>query len=68
MLSFEIRGLMDPEKSNPTIKDIRGKNFVFDGLSDPKSFFAHYTYTKEKPYHFYTKEYFDKYIKEEITD
>ena len=55
---------MDPEKSNPTIKDIKGKNFVFDGLSDPKSFFAHYTYTKEKPYHFYTKEYFNKYIKE----
>ena len=50
------------------MKDIRGKNFVFDGLCDPKSFFTYYTYTKEKPYHFYTKEYFDKYIKEEITD
>ena len=62
MLSFEIRGLMDPEKSNPTIKDIRGKNFVFDGLRDPKSFLT--DYTKEKPYHFYTKEYFNKYIKE----
>tara|TARA_Y100000996_G_scaffold182112_1_gene142377 strand:- start:2836 stop:3042 length:207 start_codon:yes stop_codon:yes gene_type:complete len=68
MLSFEIRGLMDPVKSSPTMKDIRGKNFVFDGLCDPKSFFTYYTYTKEKPYHFYTKEYFDKYIKEEITD
>ena len=62
MLPFEIRGLMDPEKSNPTIKDIKGKNFVFDGLSDPKSFFTYYTYTKEKPYHFYTKGYFDKII------
>ena len=68
MLPFEFRGLMDPEKSNPITKDIRGSNFVFDGLSDPKSFFTHYIYTKEKPYHFYTKEYFDKYIKEEITD
>lgn len=64
MLPFEIRGLMDPEKSNPITKDIKGSNFVFDGLSDPKSFFSYYTYTKEKPYHFYTKKYFNKYIKE----
>tara|TARA_B100000214_G_C23949988_1_gene619975 strand:- start:734 stop:925 length:192 start_codon:yes stop_codon:yes gene_type:complete len=62
MLPLECRGLMDPEKSNPTIKDIRGKNFVFDGLSNPKSFLT--DYTKEKSYHFYTKEYFDKNIKE----
>ena len=62
MLSFEIRGLMDPVKSSPTMKDIRGKNFVFDGLCDPKSFFVHYTNTKEKEYHFYTTEYFNKNI------
>tara|TARA_Y100001935_G_scaffold111024_1_gene92149 strand:+ start:1494 stop:1697 length:204 start_codon:yes stop_codon:yes gene_type:complete len=66
MLSFEIRGLMDPEKSNPITKDIKGSNFVFDGLSDPKSFFSYYTYTKEKPDHFYIKKYFNKYIKDNV--
>ena len=66
MLSFEIRGLMDPEKSNPITKDIKGSNFVFDGLSDPRSFFSYYTYTKEKPYHFDTKKYFNKYIKDNV--
>jgi hypothetical protein len=53
---------MEPRNSKPVIIDIRGKDIVFDGLRDPKSFLT--DYTKEKSYHFYTKEYFDKNIKE----
>jgi len=62
MLPSECRGLMEPRNSKPVIIDIRGKDIVFDGLRDPKSFLT--DYTKEKSYHFYTKEYFDKNIKE----
>ena len=62
MVTFEIRGLMDPINQNPKKIELRGKNKVIDGLEDPKCFFKYYTYDCGKN-NFYVKEYFEKYIK-----